>query len=70
MKICFSFALYQAKISFYTEDIFKRKDEGLQAFFSYLPEIDIKISTKPAFWNVLMFAEILLQKLKYLDQAF
>ena len=39
--------IYSALIS--TQKIFSQKYEGIQADFSYLPEIDIKISTKPAF---------------------
>ena len=40
--------VYSTLIS--TQKIFSpKKAEGIKANFSYLPEIDIKISTKPAF---------------------
>ena len=34
---------------FYKKDICSEKDAAIHADFSYLPEIDIKISTKPEF---------------------
>ena len=52
--------IYSALIS--TQKICSEKDEAIQADLSYLPEIDIKISTKPAFLGYLDFEEMLLQK--------